>query len=113
MPHIIVEYTETLSTSEDIPALLTALHNDLAARDTIDIHGIKTRATPIKFVVVGDAQEQDKMIHITLKLLPGRSDELRNIMSKGLADIARAKTHDDRITITVETTELHAESYIK
>ena len=111
MPHIIVEYTQGLS--EDIPKLLTALHNDLAPRDTINIHAIKTRAIPIQYVIVGDGNEPDKMIHITLKLLPGRSDELKKQMAQGLFDTAKARTHDDRISITVEVADLHEASYTK
>ena len=111
MPHIIVEYTEHLS--EDIPKLLTALHDDLATRDTINVHGVKTRAIPVQYVIVGDGQEPDKMIHITLKLLPGRDDALKKTMASGLSETAKAKTNDDRITITVEVMELHEPSYMK
>ena len=111
MPHITVEYTETLS--EDIPKLLTELHNNLAQQETINVHGIKTRAIPVQYVIVGDGQEPDKMIHIALKLLPGRSDDLKKTMAQGLFDTAKAKTHDDRISITVEVIDLHEASYTK
>ena len=114
MPHIIVEYTDTLASSVDVPKLLAKLHDDLATRDTIDVHGVKTRAVPVQYVIVGDGNEPDKMIHVTLKLLPGRDDGLRKEMAEGLREAAyNATHHDDRITITVETTELHAESYVK
>jgi len=112
MPHIIVEYTEHLS--EDIPKLLTALHNDLAPRDTINIHAIKTRALPVQYVIVGDGKEPDKMVHITLKLLPtGRDDALKKTMAQGLFDAAQNEIKDDRISITVEVADLHEPSYIK
>ncbi len=111
MPHIVVEYTQGLS--EDIPKLLTALHNDLAARDTVNIHAIKTRAIPVQYVIVGDGQEPDKIIHITLKLLPGRDDALKKTMAEGLFAVAKDKTNDDRITITVEVMDIHEASYTK
>ncbi|HOO82836.1 MAG TPA: 5-carboxymethyl-2-hydroxymuconate Delta-isomerase [Alphaproteobacteria bacterium] len=114
MPHIIVEYTDTLSSSEDIPKLLAKLHKDLASRESIDIHGIKTRAIPVRYTVVGDGHEPDKMIHITLRLLPGRADDLKKQMAAGLVEVAREVTHhDDRISITAEVVDMHAESYVK
>ncbi|MCB1720152.1 MAG: 5-carboxymethyl-2-hydroxymuconate isomerase [Rhodospirillales bacterium] len=113
MPHIIVEYTESLGSSEDIAKLAFALHENLAAQETINIHAIKTRALPVQYTVVGDGKEPDKMIHITLKLLPGRDDALKKTMAQGLFDTARKITHDDRISISVEVTELHEPSYTK
>ena len=89
------------------------LHQDLAARETVDIHAIKSRAIPVQYVLVGDNDDFDRMVHITLRLLPGRSDELKKEMSEGLASIAKRMTHDDRVTVTCEITEIHAESYVK
>ena len=111
MPHITLEYSDTIS--EDIPKLLTDLHHDLAARETIDIHGIKSRAVPVQYTIVGDGKELDKMIHVTLKLLPGRDDELRREMAEGLRNVVQSKVHDERIAVTVEVVELDAASYQK
>ncbi|MBL4803793.1 MAG: hypothetical protein JKY71_02920 [Alphaproteobacteria bacterium] len=113
MPHILVEYTDTL-TSVDMPQLLVDLHNDLAEKDTINIQAIKTRAVPVQYSIVGDASQADNFIHITLKLLPGRDDDLKKQMAQGLHDAAR-KTHvrDQNISLSVEVAELHAESYVK
>lgn len=112
MPHIIVEYTETLTVN--IPALVFELHEDLAEKDTIDIRAIKTRAIPVKYTVVGHGEEPDKFIHITLKLLPGRDDDLKKVMAQGLHDTARKHcVRDKSISLSVEVAELHAESYTK
>lgn len=113
MPHIIVEYTDSL-TSVDVPELLFELHEDLAAKDTIDIHAIKTRAIPVQYTIVGDGDEPDKFIHITLKLLPGRNDDLKKVMAQSLHDTARKHcVRDKSISLSVEVAELHAESYSK
>ena len=114
MPHIIVEYTDHLDGHVDVPKLLSALHDSLAGQDTIDVHGIKTRATPVQYVIVGDGSEPDKMIHITLRLLPGRGDDLKKTMAQGLFETAQKFTHhDERITLTAEVVDMHAESYTK
>ena len=112
MPHIIVEYSETL-TALDVPKLVMELHHDLATRETINIHAIKSRAIPVQYVLVGNNDELDKMIHITLKLLPGRSDELKKEMAQGLIDKSKHLAHDERVSVTCEVAELHAESYVK
>ena len=113
MPHIVVEYTDTLSDRVDIPKLLSDLHDDLAERETVDIHAIKTRAIPVQYCVVGDGENPDKFIHITLRLLPGRNDDLKKEMAQGLFDIAVKERHDDRISISVEVVDMHAASYTK
>ena len=53
------------------------------------------------------------MIHICLKLLPGRDDTLRKQMAQALLETTRKIAKDENITISVETTELHEPSYIK
>jgi len=110
MPHIIVEYSDHLAL--DIPKMLTELHTDLASRDTVDVKMIKTRAIPVEHCVIGDDNTADSVVHIALKLLPGRDDVLKKQMTQGLADIVAA--HVKRpCSITAETLTLEAASYIK
>lgn len=111
MPHIIVEYTDHLNL--DVEKLTIELHRTLIQQETIKEEAVKTRAIPVKASVVGTAQCHDKFIHIALRLMPGRSDELRRDMSQALFDTARKITLDENVSITVETAELHAASYIK
>lgn len=114
MPHIIVEYTDILEPSLDVPKLLSGLHNNLSERETIKLEAIKTRGVPVKYTVVGTGSDHDKMVHIDLKLMPGRSDDLKKEMAQGLFDFARkCCVHDERISVTVEVSELHQSSYTK
>lgn len=113
MPHIIVEYTDSL-TSVNVAELLFELHDDLSQKDTVNIHAIKTRAIPVQYSTVGDGDEPDKFIHITLKLLPGRDNDLKKLMAQSLHDTARKHcVRDKTISLSVEVAELHAESYTK
>ncbi|MCD8496704.1 MAG: 5-carboxymethyl-2-hydroxymuconate Delta-isomerase [Alphaproteobacteria bacterium] len=111
MPHIIVEYTDHLKVG--IPELLKKLHFTLADQDTVALEAIKTRAIPVHDVVIADGNAGDKMIHVTLKLLPGRSDELKKTMAQALWQITRDHVDDNTIMLTAEVTELHAASYTK
>ena len=111
MPHIIVEYTDTLGLA--ISDLLHDLHTDLAGRESVSIGAIKTRAIPVKHCVVGEAGGPDTFIHIALKLLPGRSDELKKTMAQGLFDIAKTHATKDDVSLSVEVIDMHAPSYTK
>lgn len=111
MPHIIVEHSAHLDF--ETQELLKDLHHDLASRETVSIGGIKTRAISIESACVGEDAAADSFAHITLKLLPGRSDALRQEMAQGLFDAAKKHIIDPNTAITVETAELHQSSYIK
>ncbi|MCD8563023.1 MAG: hypothetical protein LRY54_03020 [Alphaproteobacteria bacterium] len=111
MPHIIAEYTDHMDV--DMPGLLDKLHFTLAEQDTVNVQAIKTRAIPVQYVVLADAKGGDKMIHITLKLLPGRDDALKKTMAQALWQVTRDHVKDDRIAISAEVVELHAASYTK
>jgi len=111
MPHIIVEYTDHLTV--DMAKMTIGLHHELIKHETIKEEAVKTRAIPVQATVVGTGQCHDKFIHINLRLLPGRSDELRKTMAGALQNTARKIAKDENITISVETSELHAESYTK
>lgn len=111
MPHIIVEYTEHLSI--DLEKLTIELHRTLVEQDTVKEGAVKTRAIPVKATVVGTGKCHDKMIHVQLKLLPGRDDALRLQMAEALFNTVKKIALDDHISISVETSELHAESYTK
>ncbi len=111
MPHIIVEYSDTLSM--DISELTKELHNTLGDLPTVDINTVRTRAMPVQHTITGAEGYAKTLIHITLKLLPGRDDALRKTMAQALFEAAYQNRPDDNTTITVETVELHEPSYSK
>lgn len=106
MPHIIVEYTRDI---DDVSGLLDGLHDTLAAQETAKLEAIKTRALPLDHYVVGD-RSKSSMVHVTLKLMPGRSNELKNTMTTALEAVVKEKVTQET-SVTVESVELNAESY--
>lgn len=112
MPHIIVEYTNNVPA--DLPKMLDDLHYLLAEFDTININAIKSRAIPVEYPIVGDGKERDQFIHITLKLLEGRTEDLRVQMGKALHEKAASflpKGSD--IALSLEVAEMNAATYVK
>lgn len=110
MPHIVVEYTPALDI--DVPQLLADLHEDFSKQETVDISQLKTRAIKLEQAIVADRGPQN-LLHIMAIMLPGRSNELRHKMASDLHKIAHRYVPDENTSVTVETIELHGESYIK
>jgi len=107
MPHIIVEHTSDIA---EIPQLLRDLHNNLGRQDTVNIESLKTRAICLDHVVIGNGDTQS-MMHITLRLLPGRDDVLLQKMTTDLEAIARQHCSSLDTRITVESIDLYKPSY--
>ncbi len=110
MPHIIVEYSDNLKI--DVPGLLRALHEELAAEPSVEKARIKTRATPLQHYVVGEDSDADGMLHITIKVLP-RPEDVRAEMTLSLQKIAKAALNEmhPNCKLTVEAMTLDAHSY--
>ncbi len=113
MPHIVVKYSDNAPESINWSNILADLHAALAKHETITLSQIKTYAHPLNAYIVGDDTRPEGMIHIQLRLLRGRSDELRTAMGQSLHDAARAQTNTANwpCAISVETVELHNETY--
>ncbi len=113
MPHIIVHYSKELSGRIDMPALVDDLHADLASRDTVTLAQIKTRAIAIEHSKAGGMDKPNEMICITLKLLSGRSDALKEEMGHGLLTCAKSYTDklDSPCAVTVELIHLDQHYY--
>ena len=112
MPHIIVEHTDDI---EGMDALVGDLHQSLAGQESVTFGAIKSRSITIQNAFVGEAQngsQNNSMVHVTLKLLSGRSDELRAKMTGDLLNVVKSKVASST-SVTVESVELHDQSYQK
>lgn len=112
MPHIILEYASVLESALDLPSLMPALHQTLAAQETIDVGRIKTRALPVQHLVVGAAPHPPEMVHLTIKILKGRPVELQKRIALALQAAVRAKLDaHPKAHVTVEIAHLDPETY--
>lgn len=107
MPHIIVEYSS--GAIADVPKVLKQLHENLAAEESVDITRIKTRAIPVKDVVVADEGANGSMVHITLKVMP-RPVDVAKRMAVNLQQIVRSNV-GDKCKVTAEVVELSPDTY--
>lgn len=111
MPHIVVHYSNKLDEIVREGDMLKALHEDLATRESVTLNAIKTYAIPIAACVVGEADTPQKMVHIILKLLPGRDTDLKKEMIQGLR--AAVLAYAPEYVVTAEVQELDAQTYSK
>ena len=111
MPHIVIHYSHGLDETIHKGDVLKALHNDLATRESVTISAIKTYALPMAECVVGAPDTSQNLVHIILKLLPGRDVDLKNEMIQGLRAIVRS--HAPEYVVTAEVQELDAQTYSK
>jgi 5-carboxymethyl-2-hydroxymuconate isomerase len=77
MPHLIVEYSDNLSSRVDIPELLQTLHQTALATGVFPIGGLRTRAARRDQYVIADAHLDNAFIHITVRIGHGRDRDTK------------------------------------
>ncbi len=83
MPHLYIEYTDNLEI--DIKNLLSTAHHALLDfPDVIPIGGLRTRAVKHENYMIADDQANDAFIHLILKIGAGRSDAVKDKLTKHL-----------------------------
>ena len=110
MPTCIIEYAKELEEVISIPGLVESTHQTAYASGLFEEQDIKTRAIPFTYYQIG--REKKPFIHISLKILPGRTIAQKTSLSQGV--IENLKTLElSPISLTVEVIELEKESYSK
>lgn len=114
MPHIMIEYSANL-TELNVTKLMQDCHHALDGLHNIATERVKTRAIKLDHFLVGHHGQNGQMIHVTLKLMTGRSSEARQELARILYDTVRTHLPQGRYpsaALTVEVVELDKETYI-
>ena len=110
MPHCIIEYAKPLEARLNPTELLNAVYEGASLSGLFEGPDIKTRAIAYEAFLTG--AEKSAFIHVTARILNGRSLEQKQRLSstvvKRLADLGLAD-----ISITVEIVEMESDSYAK
>jgi len=108
MPHCIIEYSHDITIKAS--ALMCAVYEGALASNLFEENHIKTRAIAYEHYQKG--AEKDKFIHISTRILSGRTLEQRMMLSnKVLKKLVALGLKS--VTITVEVIEMERESYVK
>lgn len=117
MPHLTIEYTRNL---EDGFALEQTLHDvNATLLDSGQIKentDLKSRAVPLDRSVVGAAGGLHGFVYCVLRVLPGRTDEVKAALTERIARVLRERIPRPAgmvVQLSVEIVEMHKPSYVK
>jgi 5-carboxymethyl-2-hydroxymuconate isomerase len=110
MPHCIIEYPVNLEKETNFKKVVLQINQAIVNSDLFDNTTIKTRAIPIANYLIGGLQKP--FIHITVKLLQGRTKDQKQTLAKELLKTTSKifKIIDD---VSVEIIELNPDYYFK
>ena len=77
MPTIHFEYTDNLNLSDKIKPFLTSIHKTLVDIIHTDLATCRSLIVPHTSYVVGDGNANNAFLQLTIKILPGRSADLK------------------------------------
>lgn len=90
MPHITVEYTNNIETKVHITELMKKINASLIAEKDGTVfapQAIRTRAIKLDNYVTAEGNSEDAFIHVTVKIAPGRSGEVKKCAHDHLFDV--------------------------
>jgi len=109
MPHIIIECSKNVDLGDDFPRICNEIHSILSEGLPTQISSCKSRLFIADHAFIGDGDENHAFIHITIKVLPGRTlDKKRQLTQK----IHQSVLNLFNVQLSVEMIDLD-ETYIK
>ncbi|MEU1056622.1 5-carboxymethyl-2-hydroxymuconate Delta-isomerase [Streptomyces sp. NPDC005876] len=114
MPQITVDYSEQLADGFDRPAFAKALHSTVVDIATAKPPACKTQFRRTENTTVGPDTEGHAVVHVTIGLLAGRTEETKARLTEAVLDLLRqyAKPEGLALHASAEVRELDA-SYRK
>jgi 5-carboxymethyl-2-hydroxymuconate isomerase len=86
MPHVVVEYSENLSASVNLQALVDHLHQSALATGVFPLGGLRTRAEERKIYKIADGHPDNSFVHVTMWLGHGRDEATKLKAAKHVFD---------------------------
>ncbi|GAB2822020.1 5-carboxymethyl-2-hydroxymuconate Delta-isomerase [Streptomyces daliensis] len=115
MPHITVDYSDTLADTFDRRGFGLALHPLVARTIEGTVAGCKTRFRRIDECVLADGADDIAMVHIEVSLLSGRTPEVKAELSRAVLGLARdhiKPTPGFALHTSVDVSDLARGSYV-
>jgi 5-carboxymethyl-2-hydroxymuconate isomerase len=116
MPHIHLETTSDLYENGDIPDILEALVAELARQPSVRAETIKAYHSLRSVWAVGEGHPPG-IAHCTVKVLSGRSTEVRAAMAASLLDLLRQRfsisLDSGEVRVSIEIREMDSETYLR
>lgn len=117
MPHITIEYSESVRPSQPMHGILLRLHHALAELEAFPMADIKSRAVGQADVCIGDGDLHRSFVHLQLRLLSGRDASVRGRLAQVSMRVLEAEfseaAKDPLCQMSVEVHEMERSTYIK
>ena len=110
MPHLILEHN--IEDEEAVKYVCKKLHGCLAKQETVKLESIKTRSVFVSSLVVGTGTKTQNFAHLNLKLLMGRSEDLKNTISQNLLEVLKASLKNGVMSVEVNELENYSKDSI-
>jgi len=95
MPHIELTYSANLEDIVDIAELCNELRRAAIEADVAPVAGIRVRAIRCQHYSIADGDDQHGYIDFSVRLREGRSDAVKEALTKTLFDRAKQFLDDD------------------
>lgn len=109
MPHLILECSDKIASEIHFRSMFDHLHHYLADNLPTQITSCKSRIRIYDHYFIGDDFENNLFMHLTLKILPGRTIETKNKVCKDIQNYLKSLLKDkitEKTSISIELLEL-------
>ncbi|CAM2800996.1 5-carboxymethyl-2-hydroxymuconate Delta-isomerase [Legionella worsleiensis] len=114
MPHIIFECSDEIKSKLSFESIFLELHSILSDFLPTQMSSCKSRVIPYKQYLVGNTPN-NLFIHVTIKILPGRTADVKNMVGKKILQFLEKIVNDvalDGVSISIEIADL-TDNYYK
>ncbi len=118
MPHTIVEHSFPINEAQAQDLLLRVNQGIARNEGNFDITQCKARTVFCQNFVIGDNNLKQDFMHLTIKIMAGRSEEIRKKLSENISQITvdfleENNLSDNVIALSVDIVEIVKETYQK
>lgn len=110
MPHCIVEYSESIHTQIAPETILETAFNTVQASSLFDPSNVRARSQSYANVHLGATQSD--FIHITIRLLAGRSNAEKTELNQQVGE-AIVQLGIKNVVLSCECVDIHTPSYYR
>ncbi|MBS9781821.1 MAG: 5-carboxymethyl-2-hydroxymuconate Delta-isomerase [Gammaproteobacteria bacterium] len=107
MPHVIIEYADALESQVSRENLLNTVHQTVEQSGLFNAIDIRTRTQSFDTFRLGVAQRN--FLHITIKLLAGRTDEQKLMLTQSVLQAVQSLSLTD-VLVSCECLDIHKAS---
>ncbi|MCL9684934.1 5-carboxymethyl-2-hydroxymuconate Delta-isomerase [Legionella maioricensis] len=115
MPHLTLEYSNNLRVTDRFNQLFDELHRLLAEELPTQLSSCKSRCIVHPLFFIGDQDEKNAFVHLTIKMLPGRADAKKKRLGEIILNILRvffkSESTQLNLSLSVEILDLDNNYY--